>query len=78
MGPAGEEGEEAGPSQQATAAGEEQQQQQQNPFGFPLSLVKRIMCMDPDVARISGAAFAAIAAAPPHSPCSMWRQPCQG
>ena len=27
----------------------------QNPFGFPLSLVNRIMCMDPDVTRISGA-----------------------
>jgi hypothetical protein len=25
-----------------------------HPFGFPLSLVKRVMCMDPEVLRVSG------------------------
>ena len=29
-------------------------QQNTNPFGFPLSLIKRITCLDPEVARISG------------------------
>ena len=62
-GPAGDhEGEDAGPSQQQRGEGEaaadaSQHQQQHNPFGFPLSLVKRIMCLDPDVSRISGGHF---------------------
>ena len=56
----GDNGEEAGCSQQedkaeALPAATEAPCHNQNPFGFPLSLVKRIMCMDPDVTRISGA-----------------------
>ena len=34
-----------------------------NPFGFPLSLVKRVMCMDSEVARISRDGLQAVAKA---------------
>lgn len=34
-----------------------------NPFGLPLTLVKRIMCLDPDVARVSGDGLKAVAKA---------------
>ena len=34
-----------------------------NPFGVPLTLVKRIMCLDPDVARVSGDGLKAVAKA---------------
>lgn len=43
----GEDGEQEGEQHPDT-------QHNANPFGFPLSLIKRIMCLDPEVTRISG------------------------
>ncbi len=34
-----------------------------HPFGFPLSLVKRVMCLDPEVVRVSGDGLKAVAKA---------------
>ena len=40
-----------------------EQEANPNPFGFPLSLVKRVMCMDPEVLRVSGDGLKAVAKA---------------
>ncbi|CAL8461902.1 g1433 [Coccomyxa elongata] len=65
---AAEEAPEAG--QQAEGEDGEQEGEQHldtqhnaNPFGFPLSLIKRIMCLDPEVTRISGDGLKAVAKA---------------
>ena len=34
-----------------------------HPFGFPLTLVKRVMCLDPDVSRVSADGLKAVAKA---------------
>lgn len=56
---AGNKGEEAEAGEDNADADADAQQQpdalhNSHPFGFPLSLVKRVMCMDPEVVRISG------------------------
>lgn len=40
-----------------------EQEANPNPFGFPLSLVKRVMCLDPEVVRVSGDGLKAVAKA---------------
>ena len=42
---------------------EQDQSANPHPFGFPLSLVKRVMCMDSEVARISREGLQAVAKA---------------
>ncbi len=40
-----------------------EQEANTHPFGFPLSLVKRVMCLDPEVVRVSGDGLKAVAKA---------------
>ena len=40
-----------------------EQEANAHPFGFPLSLVKRVMCLDPEVVRVSGDGLKAVAKA---------------
>ena len=55
------EGEDA--EKQADQSAEQDPSANPNPFGFPLSLVKRVMCMDSEVARISREGLQAVAKA---------------
>ena len=55
------EGEDA--EKQADQSAEQDPSANPHPFGFPLSLVKRVMCMDLEVARISREGLQAVAKA---------------
>ena len=58
----------AGDGADGSSPGKENEQRAEqeanaHPFGFPLSLVKRVMCLDPEVVRVSGDGLKAVAKA---------------